>query len=407
VDRLRLALSSLASLALHLLLLGLSGSWWLAPDPIERLGTGESIVVDLVPGGSAEMVAERVPRFIDGARVATAGDVARYADKEKASRARTAAPPAPPRAAPAVETATSEYPVQVGPGAGFSGTTIPSEVPSDVPSDVDDRPYRGPFRGDTPGFNGRIFGQVSVASSAARENIYGRIHLFKEDAVYRDYTEASLFGYAFRERLGDTAQREFETGRVATPGAYLVVTDLFADGHLSTMSHTVLFAFPRRPPKGAQSLYDVVEEKNGDFRLLGPAGSALVFDGRTGGLRAAGGFVVAPPGESGTPPRVAYHGLHLRLQAVGSNPFLRDRPATVVDADGRECQLSTSDLFSYAGRRESDVFKFLRGRCAGLELPKPAPVLVAKVERKPQPVPKKSERRNEEGLVPFLLRGFR
>jgi hypothetical protein len=106
----------------------------------------------------------------------------------------------------------------------------------------------------------------------------------------------------------------------------------------------------------------------------------------------------------------------LRLQAVGSNPFLRDRLATVVDAGGRECRLSTSDLFSYAGRRESDVFKFksdedffkfLRRRCSGLELPKPAPVLLAKVEHKPFPEPKKAERRNEEGLVPFLLRGFR
>jgi hypothetical protein len=260
-----------------------------------------------------------------------------------------------------------------------------------------------------------MFAQVSVASSAARDHFYGRIHLFREDDALRDYSSNSLFGFAFRQRLGEAALREFETGRVTTSGAYLAVTDLFADGHYSTMSHTVLFAFPRRPPSGGTNLYDVVDEPNGDFRLRGPGGAFLIFDGQTGALRAGRGFVISPQGESGTPPRIAYRGLHLRLQAVGSNPFLRDRPATVVDASGRECEVSTSEVFSYAGRRESDVFRyksdreffaFLRRRCSDLELPEPAPTLVAKAEPKPEPAAK-AERPSSSGLLPLLLRGFR
>jgi len=86
----------------------------------------------------------------------------------------------------------------------------------------------------------------------------------------------------------------------------------------------------------------------------------------------------------------------------------------VVDGAGRECELSTSELFSYAGRRESDVFRFkndsdffafLRRRCSDLQLPEPAPTLVAKAER-PKAREKKVERPSSEGLLPLLLRGF-
>src|SRR5262249_4353306 len=160
----------------------------------------------------------------------------------------------------------------------------------------------------------------------------------------------SLFGFSFRQELAEGAVREFQTGRVQTHGAYLLVTDLFSNGRVSTMSHTVLIVFPREPAASG-SLYDVIEDPSRDFRLRRPHGSSLVFDARNGALLGASGFVVEPPGDTGTPPRVRYQGLHVRLQAVGSNPFLRDRVATVVDRRGAECALSTSDLFAYERRR--------------------------------------------------------
>jgi len=442
VDRLRLVPSCALSLLVHCALLLLAQRLTILATPPDRLGSGGTLLVDLVPSGASRLAepppaappappppppaaprpAPRVhapspprslPRYIDGVKIATANDVARHAEKERA-RAAALAPPAPAAPPPPEPPAATTASVPGPPSSGSAGSPTGSPQGQTLPEVVDDKPYRGPFRADTPGYNGRIFGQVSIPSSAAADNFYGRIHMFREDSVYRDYSKKSLFGYSFRQRLGEAATREFETGRVTTPGAYLLVTDLFADGHLSTMSHTVLFAFPRRPPSGGRALYDVVEETNGDFRLRGPGGSFLLFDGRSGGLRDARGFAVETQGESGTPPRVAYRGLHLRLQAVGANPFLRDRPATVVDAGGQECGLSTSELFSYAGRTESDVFRFkndadffsyLRDRCPSLRLPEPAPTLVAKAERKPREK-KKSERGDSQGLLPLLFRGL-
>jgi len=449
VERLRLVLSCALSALIHLWLFLLAQSWVLTSTSSERLGSGGVLLVELATGGGAQTAApppevepppapvppppprsrpapppkpkvvvarapKVLPQFIDGVRIATAEDIQRHAEKERNQAAATAPPqPAPPP--PQAEVARGE-PAAIGPGPPAPGSAgVPDGSPQGLtaPEPTDDRPYRGPFAADSPGYNGRIFAQVSVPSSAAGDRFYGRIHLFREDNALRDYSSNSLFGFSFRQRLGEAALREFETGRVTTPGAYLAVTDLFADGHYSTMSHTVVFAFPRRPPSGASYLYDVVEEADGDFRLRAPGGAFLLFDGQTGALREGRGFVISPQGESGTPPRVAYRGLHLRLQAVGSNPFLRDRPATVVDVGGRECELSTSELFSYAGRRESDVFRFkndsdffafLRRRCGDLQLPDPAPTLVAKAE--PKVREKKVERPTSEGLLPLLLRGF-
>ncbi|MGH7819048.1 MAG: hypothetical protein ACREQ9_04680, partial [Candidatus Binatia bacterium] len=270
------------------------------------------------------------------------------------------------------------------------------------------------FGPDSPGYHGRIFAQISMPSSVARDHYYGRIHLFPNNGGwYRDYSNKSLFGYSFRQRLGEVAVREFETGRVNTPGAYLMITDLFPDGHYSTMSHTVLFTFPRTSPAGG-NLYDVVDEPGGGFRLRGPAGSYLSFEGGSGAFRRAKGFVVEPQAGIGTPPRIAYRGLHLRLEAVGSNPFLAGRSATVVDRAGRECSLSTSELFSYAGRRESDVFRFptdqsffkyLRARCSGLDVPRPAETRVAASDEKPA---KPSQRSGQgAGLFQLLIPGRR
>jgi hypothetical protein len=432
VEPLRLIPPCALSLLIHCGLLLLARGWVIVASPVEQLGTPSALVVDLAPAGGASRIEparplapppspparptlarpaarpshpiakipKTTPRFIDGVRVATADDVVRHAEQERAAIGTAAPPPGSGQGLPSVSSRGS-------PEGSREGRVVPEAA-------ADDRPYRGPFRADSPGFNGRIFAQVSVGSSSGSESFYGRIHLFREDSVYRDYSKQSLFGYSFRQPLGEAATREFETGRVTTSGAYLAVTDLFADGHLSTMSHTVLFAFPRRPPQDGGFLYDVVEEPGGDFRLRGPAGSFLLFDGRTGALRVEAGFVVSPQGASGTPPQVTYRGFHLRIQAVGSNPFLRDRPATAVDAVGRECELSTSELFSYAGRSESDVlrfksdgelFAFLRGRCAGLALPEPAPGVtrVAQAEDKPR----ENKPEHGEGLIPLLFRGFR
>jgi len=448
-----LAIASISSVALHATLFLLGFLLALRTVPTDFFGSGGALPIDVVdapaplaeepmaaappkpapppraePQPRTQTPPKRVapvvkipPTMIDGVRIASAEDVRRRLERGEQPK-RVVPPPQPaavPQAPPStgtniepkVETAAIGKPALGGSPDGLVKTTEITE-----PEDDDDKAYSGMFRADTPGYNGRIFGQVSVRSSVAPESVYGRIHLFRESSVYRDYSAKSLFGYSFQQSLGDVATRGFETGRVTTPGAYLMVTDLFGDGHYSTMSHTVIFAFPRRPPAGGGNLYDVVEEPGGDFRLRGPGGSALVFDGKHGGLRALAGFVVAPPGDIGTPPRVSYRGLHLRLEAVGSNPFLRDRPATVVDASGNECSLSTSDLFNYAGRRESDVFRFaddadffafLRSRCDGLSLPKPAPTLVAKAAPKAPPEKKVEKRAGSQGLVPYLLRGFR
>ncbi|MGH7822278.1 MAG: hypothetical protein ACREQ9_21155, partial [Candidatus Binatia bacterium] len=267
------------------------------------------------------------------------------------------------------------------------------------------------YRPDTPGLHGRMFGQVSVRGSG-KSAFYGRIHLFREDDFHRDYSDRSLFGYSFRHELGDGAVRHFHTGRVQTHGAYLMVTDLFPNGRISTMSHTVVLVFPRDP--AGKYLYAVVEEPSGDFRLRGPHGSSLLFDPRNGALRQARGFVIGPLGSVGVPPRVAFRGLHVVVQSVGANPFLRGRAARVIDARGSECALTTSDLFLYPGkRRESDMFRFasdreffsfLERRCPWLDLPRPAEVQVAARAAKPDA---EDEPASTGGLIPSLLHGLR
>ena len=460
-DRGPLALASISSLAIHALVVLLGFVFTLHSAPTDFFGSGGVLEVDVVAEPMASVPQETIeptappvpavpavpvappappappkvaprskpvrrapaivkpPTSIDGVRIASADDVRRRIQQGEQPKAiAKPAPPAapPPAPAPATNgTGTEPKPLTAAIGEpGLGGSPDGLVKYTDITEELDDRPYTGRFRPDTPGYNGRIFGQVSVKSSVATDNMYGRIHMFPQTSNYRDYSARSLFGYSFQQRIGEVATRGFETGRVTTPGAYLMVTDLFGDGHYSTMSHTVIFAFPRRPPGGG-NLWEVVEEKSGDFRLRGPGGSALVFDGRSGALRALSGFVVDPPGGSGTPPRVGYRGLFLRLESVGSNPFLRDRPATVVDASGNECSLSTSDLFSYAGRRESDVFKFtedrdffafLRDRCDGLKLPKPAPTLMARAARK-APEKKAEKAAGGQGLLPYLMRGFR
>ena len=448
-DARSLAVASIASLVIHetLVLLGLLVA--LRPTPTELFGSGGALPIDFVDAPAAAPATEvheatlppapeqrivrsapsqpavskhpapvvkTAPSTIDGVRIASADDVRRR--RERGEQPKAAPRPEPARApepAPAASGQT-EKPQTAATGAparGGSPDGVARKADAEWDDDEDGR-YSGMFRPDSPGFQGRIFGQVSVRSTAAPDSLYGRIHLFRESATLRDYSSRTLFGYSFQQRIGDVATRGFETGRVTTAGAYLMVTDLFDDGHLSTMSHTVIFAFPRRPPAGGD-LYDVVEEPSGDFRLRGPSGSALVFDGRTGALRAHAGFVVEPPGDSGTPPRIGYRGLSLRLHATGSNPFLRDRSATVVDAAGRECELSTTDLFEYAGRRESDVFRFredaeffsfLRERCGDLVLPQPAPTLVARAPRK-LPEKQAAPADGSRGLLPLLFKGFR
>ncbi|MGH7856492.1 MAG: hypothetical protein ACREQY_04110, partial [Candidatus Binatia bacterium] len=375
------------------------------------------------PVKPAAVLPPLVPRraVVDGVRLATEEDIRARIERIERELA-AAAPPAepetsavvaaapPPAAAapPPIEAAEATGPgtgapggeTTIGPATGFGGSGI-------VTYRV--MPFDGGYRPDTPGFTGRILGQVSVRGTG-EEAFYGRIHLFRAHDFYRDYSDRSLFGYAFRHELGDGAVRHFHTGRVQTHGAYLMVTDLFSNGRISTMSHTVVLAFPRQP--AGKFLYDVVEDPSGDFRLRGPNGSSLVFDARNGDLRQARGFVVAPLGATGVPPRVAYRGLHVLIQSVGGNPFLRGRGARVIDARGAECALTTSDLFAYPGkRRESDMFRFasdrdffsfLDRRCPWLELPRPAETQVAATTASPKP---RAEPANTGGLIPSLFGG--
>jgi hypothetical protein len=359
----------------------------------------------------------KLPPTIDGVRLATAEDIRRRLEPEieepapapaeepvvAAAPPPAAEPPAQADAGPVADGTAVE-----GGGAGTPGSAL-------VAGDGSGSGYRrmilpGNYRPDTPGYYGRIFGQISVRGAAAHDTYYGRVHLFRDDAVYRDYSGRSLFGQSFRQDLGEGAVREFQTGRVQTQGAYLIVTDLFANGRLSTMSHTVVLAFPRQPPAGG-TLYDVVEEPAGGFRLRGPNGSSLLFDGGSGALRQAVGFAVNPPGETGSPPRIWYRGLHVRIQSVGGNPFLRGRAATVVDARGGACGLTTGDLFAYEGRLESDMFRFasdreffafLADRCPWLELPRPAETPAARTMVAAKP---KAAGRADGGLIPALFGG--
>jgi len=460
----RLLVSCLLSLAIHASLFLLVRTWLVFPPPAEPGGSAAFSIALVEPsdepsgfGGPSPVTQvakpepERAPvpppvkprpaprikpvvrapkpppirqHAIDGVRIATAADIRKKLEQERNPEV---VPPSPSSAEPSPVEPRPEPEKQVAPlpapqgettllgagrpnrdsaGTGPGGSADSGSGLGEIVTIIEPGTLRGLFRPDSPGYHGRIFGQISVRSSVSPDSLYGRIYLLPEQPLYRDYSQRNLFGFDFRQDLGEVAFREFETGRVNTPGAYLLVTDLFEDGHYSTMAHTVLFTFPRTPPGGG-NLYDVVEEPGGDFRLRGPAGSSLVFDGRSGALLRTHRFVVEPPAEIGTPPRIAYRGLQLRLESVGSNPFLAGRPATVVDASGQQCELSTSDLFSYAGRQESDVFRFasdsaffsfLRSRCSGLELPEPAVTRVAQTEKKPT-----KARRSKEGTGLFQL----
>ncbi len=224
----------------------------------------------------------------------------------------------------------------------------------------------------------KILAQISVPSHHFRDRYYDQVYQFP--ATIRDYSEQSLFGYSFREELPNGAVRELEIGQLRSRGAYLLATDLFANGRFSTMSHTVLMVFPRAVAPGT-NLYQLSEDAFGDLRITAPDGSALRIDGRTRALRSTRDFALASQGPPGTPPGLRHRGLHLEIHSTGRNPFLRGTRATFVDGNGWTCQLTTDELFRYNGGLESDVFRFeedsdffayLSARCPGLRLPRPA-----------------------------------
>lgn len=222
-----------------------------------------------------------------------------------------------------------------------------------------------------------ILAQISVPSRHLPHRYYGQVYQFPESV--RDYTDQSLFGYSFRQDLPNGAVRELQIGRLHSRGAYLLATDLFANGRFSTMSHTVLMTFPRIPVTAP--IYRLEEDLSGDLRVTVPDGSVLLIDGRTGALLPTRDFALAPQGKPGTPPDLRYRGFHLRIHSTGRNPFLRGNPVTVADASGWTCRLSTEDVFRYESGPESDVFRFdedtdlfsyLSRRCPSLRLPWPA-----------------------------------
>ena len=372
-----------------------------SPPPPAAIGPPPAVPAPVKASRPKVVTPRRAPQAIDGVRLANAEEVRirRLMELTPTIVAEPAVPPPPAPApviaaaapAPAVSAAAPSVAdptiVALASFARGAGTTTTSTY---WPGGEGGGGRGRGFRPDTPGYYGRMFGQVSVASANASGSYYGRIHLFPESGWRRDYSGKSLFGYSFRHELGDGAVREFQTGRTQTPGAYLIVTDLFPNGRISTMSHTVILAFPRVAARGS-ALYTVVED-SGDFRLIGPGGAFLRFDGRNGFLEETRGFTVSRQAGIGTPPRVRFRGLHLRIEAVGANPFLRDRAARVIDARGRECAVSTSELFAYEGRDESDMFRFaddraffrfLGRRCRDLALPRPAPPLVTVAAKKP------------------------
>ncbi|MGH7897379.1 MAG: hypothetical protein ACREQQ_05465 [Candidatus Binatia bacterium] len=228
---------------------------------------------------------------------------------------------------------------------------------------------------------GNVLAEISVRHDARPGAYHGELFMFPEDV--REYSNATFYGYNFRHELPGGVVRALEIDRAHTPGAYLMATDLFANGRLSTMSHTVLMVFPRAAAPGAD-LYRLHRERSGDLRIRAPDGANLYIDGASGAVKPSADFSLAPLGSPGTPPRLRHRGLHLEIRAVGKSPFLRNTKATFVDAVGRSCTLTTDEIFTYKkGKPESDVFRFesdppffgyLRGRCPGLTLPAELPV---------------------------------
>jgi hypothetical protein len=227
----------------------------------------------------------------------------------------------------------------------------------------------------TPARGVDVLSEISVPNRHLAKRYYGRLYRFPENV--RDYSEARLYGYSFRQTLPSGAVRELEIYRPTSRDGYLMATDLFANGRFSTMSHTVVLPFPRLSPRSGES-YRVDEEASGDLVVTGPDGSRLVVDGETGALRPTRDFALDPLGTAGTPPRLRHRGLHLEIRAVGRSPFLRGTPVAVVDHGETVCRLSTDDVFRFDDGAESDrlrfatdeaLFAFLADRCPASRSP--------------------------------------
>lgn len=220
-----------------------------------------------------------------------------------------------------------------------------------------------------------IVTQVSLPSRRFPHRYYEAKFQFPEGI--REFSDRTLVGYSFRQDLKNGGVRELEISHFHSPGAYLMVTDLFPNGRFSTMSHVVMMVFPRGP-SGRKDPYTVSEDPSGDMRIVAPDGGNLLVDVETGAVRATRDFYLAPQGAPGSLPGFRHRGFHLEITAVGKNPFLRGTPVTVRDATGETCRLSTGELFRYGRKPESDVFRFdtdaeffsyLSNRCPALETP--------------------------------------
>jgi len=230
-----------------------------------------------------------------------------------------------------------------------------------------------------PALAGNVLAEISVRDGARPNAYHGELFVFP--ANVREYSDATFYGYNFRHELTSGAVRELEIDRAHSRGAYLMATDLFSNGRLSTMSHTVMMVFPRDGTLGPE-LYQLSREPSGDLLIRAPDGSTLLLDGVTRAVKPTAQFSLAPLGRPGTPPSLHHRGLHLEIRAVGKSPFLHGTRVTVVDAAGRSCALSTDEIFAYGRGPESDVFRFesdgpffgyLRGRCPELALPASVP----------------------------------
>lgn len=222
---------------------------------------------------------------------------------------------------------------------------------------------------------GDVLSEISVRNTVRPSTFHDEVFVFPGDV--RDYSRERFYGWSFRHRLPNGATRVLEVSRARSSGAYLTATDLFENGLFSTMSHTVLMVFPRRPV-GRSELYALHETAGGDLELRAPDGSTILVDGGSGAVLPTSTFSVAPIGLPGTPPGLRHRGLHLEIHSVGRSPFLRDTPVHIADAFGGSCALSTDELFLFGKGPESDVFRFvadralfefLDDRCPNVRLP--------------------------------------
>jgi hypothetical protein len=227
---------------------------------------------------------------------------------------------------------------------------------------------------------GDVLAEISVRGTKRPTALHGEMFLFPENV--RDYTSTSFYGWSFRQELGDDRVRVLEVARVRSPGAYIMATDLFADGHFSTMSHTVVMVFPR----DSAEPYALREDASGILNLTAPNGSILRIDGHSGALLKSDDFSLSPQGAPGTPPRLHHRGLRLEITAVGKSPFLHRTPARFIDGAGTACETTTDDLFRFGSKPESDVFRFdadgelfayLASHCPGIVIPAHRTRLVA------------------------------